>query len=133
MASNLFQSLEADDRLDKPLTVEDIQGLEIHHLIQNEETQESATKRIFKDNAIAAAQSIVNIALFSQSQALRLKAASYVVERTIGRIQDAPPESADAPIEALVARFQALAEGDDGSCGLDADSPVSSYSENPRS
>jgi len=51
----------------------------------------AATERIFKENAIVAAKSIVHLAVACTNERLRLDAAKYVVDRNLGRIGDTDP------------------------------------------
>lgn len=58
---------------------------------------------IFKRGVLGAAQTIVDLALMGSSERIRFQAATYVVERVMGRIQDNPPKSDDAPYDTLLA------------------------------
>jgi len=66
-----------------------------------EHTKESLAKSIFDQNAPIAAQAIAHLAQFSENEQVRFKAATYVVERCMGRLQDAPPLH-DDPLEAFL-------------------------------
>ena len=51
--------------------------------------------RVFRENAVPAAQSIVHLALYSGNESLRFRAAQYVIERNMGRVQDGQPVDND--------------------------------------
>lgn len=76
------------------------------------ESPESQTQRLFRENVVGAAYSIVDLALNSPSERLRLNAAQYVVERAIGRVQDNPPAPPVDPFTDLLA--QCVVEQEDG-------------------
>ena len=82
------------DPTSRPLTQRDLDVL-ITDAQRLEESPSVHTKRIFERNAMGAAQSIVNLALASTNDGVRLKAAQYVVDRTLGRVQDAKPVTID--------------------------------------
>lgn len=64
--------------------------------------QRSAARRIFVENAAIAAQSIVNIAIYSPSDRTRLEASRYVIERNLGRLGETT-EDIDDPLTSLMA------------------------------
>jgi hypothetical protein len=65
------------------------------------ETVEQHTRRVFQENAVRAAQEIVNLSQWATSERVRLDAAKYVTERVIGPVgKEAEGEEA-APWEDL--------------------------------
>lgn len=58
---------------------------------------------IFKQGVLGAARTIVDLALAGSSERIRFQAATYVVERVLGRVQDNPPKSDDEPMDELLA------------------------------
>jgi L-rhamnose isomerase len=54
-----------------------------------DELPEDRTRRLFKENADGAAMSIVHLAHHATNENVRLKAAQYVTDRVLGRLQDA--------------------------------------------
>ena len=64
--------------------------------------QVKTASRIFLENTAVAAQSIVHTALYSHNERLRLDAAKYVVERSMGKIGDTDPLSTKDPWEDLL-------------------------------
>lgn len=68
------------------------------------ETTAQMAQRLFAEHAVGATASICQMAIYGQSERIRLQAATYVVERVLGRVQDNPPKGADVdPYEALMA------------------------------
>ena len=67
-------------------------GLEPHQQAQ----------KIFAENAASAAMVIVHTARYGENERVRLQAAEYVVERTLGPVGSGTAE--EAPWEALLAR-----------------------------
>jgi len=53
--------------------------------------ERDTAERIFRENLAISAQAICHLASFSANERTRLQAAQYVVERNLGRLQDAPP------------------------------------------
>ena len=49
---------------------------------------EAQAERLFKEHLPTAVLTLVNLARAAQSEGVRLKAAQYVVERNLGRLQD---------------------------------------------
>lgn len=67
-----------------------------------EETAEEQALRVFKENLVVGAQAIVHLARYSANEKIRLQAATYVVERNMGRLQDVQPTRAEDPFKALI-------------------------------
>lgn len=65
-------------------------------------TVEMQAKRLFQENLIPSVLSIVNVALHSPNDKLRLQSAMYIVERNLGRIGDPLPDGAADPLEAML-------------------------------
>lgn len=64
---------------------------------------ESQTRNTLEQAAPLAAQTIVNIAMYSVNEKLRLEAARYIVDRNLGRIGDERMDSAkSSPLEELL-------------------------------
>lgn len=95
---------------DLPLT-ERIKLLEDETAL-TEESAETRAQRLFRENLVGAAYSIVDLALNSPSEKLRLSASTYVVERTMGRVQDNPPAPPADPFKELLA--QCVVEQENG-------------------
>lgn len=108
-----LQKLEHEDALDKPLTVEDIESLNFHSEQVRGENKQQGAHRIFQENAVAAAQTIVNLALFSKQEKVRLQAAQYVTDRAIGRIQDNPPAPAADPFTSFLEKMHSAKENNE--------------------
>jgi len=51
----------------------------------------AASERIFAENAVPAALSLVHLAVHSSNERIRLEASKYVVDRNLGRIGDTDP------------------------------------------
>jgi hemin uptake protein HemP len=66
------------------------------------ETDAQMAQRIFKEHAVLAAQAIVTIAVHGATERMQFQAATYVVDRVLGRIQDNPPKADADPYELLV-------------------------------
>lgn len=67
------------------------------------ESEVSQSTRLFRENAPAAVKTIIMLAKHGKSERTRLQAATYVVERILGRVQDNPPTNEDNPYDKLVA------------------------------
>lgn len=67
------------------VTDEEVQALrEEREVFSLDETQQA--EKIFKENLPAVAHSVVKLARTAQSEAVRLNAAKYVVDRNLGKI-----------------------------------------------
>lgn len=66
---------------------------------------EDIANQIFKDSLPVAAASIVHSAQFSTNEQTRLRAAQYVVERNLGRLQDTP-QLVDDPFDKFLKEMQ---------------------------
>lgn len=111
-----FPEYDEDDERFTKVTPQELKSLESERSTFDE-TETQMTNRIFRQNAIAAAQSVCKIALFGQSERLRLDAAKYVVERNLGRVQDQMFAPEDDPFMRLF--DDVLVDVDD-----DLDAPV---------
>lgn len=58
---------------------------------------------IFKRGVLGAAQTIVELAHAGSSERIRYQAATFVIERVLGRVQDNPPKDPDEPFDKLMA------------------------------
>jgi CHAT domain-containing protein len=67
---------------------EALNALEAERQAFQDEQPEDRTRRLFKENADGAAMSIVHLAHHAVNENVRLKAAIYVSDRVLGRIQD---------------------------------------------
>jgi hypothetical protein len=90
------------------------------------ETPEMQAKRIFKENLPLAAQSIAHTAAYSPNESVRLKAATYIVERNLGRLVDANALSTDDPFELLLADCVAELQPDGPLVAINTVSPLDS-------
>ena len=106
----LYRQLDGEGRLNEPLSVEDVENLVHQRHVVQEQTPEGAVSSIFRENAAAAAQTVVNIALFGKNERTRLAAAQYVVERVVGRVQDNPPVRVDDPFSEFLEKITSDAE-----------------------
>jgi hypothetical protein len=70
--------------------------------INPDETDEEMAKRLFRENLGMAVMSICHTAQHSANEKVRLDAAKYVVERNLGRLQDAQPNAVVDPFEKLM-------------------------------
>lgn len=88
---------------------EALSSLESERTKLEEITATDSAERIFRDALPLAAKSIVHLAAYSNNESLRFKAAVYVAERNLGRIQDAPPLTPpeDDPFTKLVKELAA--------------------------
>lgn len=77
------------------------------------ETTAKQGKRLFEENAPAAAKTIIMIAKHGANERTRLQAATYVIERVLGRVQDNPPEPEQSPYDALVGACVRFVNGDE--------------------
>lgn len=71
---------------------------------------EDQTRNHLQRAAPAAARSIINIALYSQTERLRLQAAQYIIDRNLGRIGEEKQSSQTNPLEDLLADVVQTAE-----------------------
>lgn len=98
----------SDEDLKAAMTLEkDVYGLGpgrgAHSTYSGEGTTDLA-RRLFKENAGAAANSIIQLAKHSSNENTRFKAASYVLERALGPVNMIKPnDSGDDPLMAMVA------------------------------
>jgi hypothetical protein len=68
------------------------------------------TRRIFQERAPQAAVTICKLALHSPNERVQLQAATYVVERLIGRLADDIPATESNPYEDLMREIMEYAE-----------------------
>lgn len=84
-----------------PLTKEQIAGLTLETELLHDGDPLEATKAIFVRALAAAAQTIVNAAVFSDDEKTRVAASRYIIDRVIGK--EAPTaEGKDSPMEKLI-------------------------------
>lgn len=84
-----------DDRENDPDYIDDetwvpeeaLQNLTLERQFRPSETPEEMAERILKENLPIAAQSVVQLAVHSKSERIRLDAARYVIERNLGRVE----------------------------------------------
>lgn len=106
---------QPEDRVYRPKSYEDWdidQAIE-DALTQNvllEESYETQTRNHLERAAPLAAQSIVQIALYSHDERRRLDAAKYIVDRQLGRIGEERNSSLQNPLEDLLAEVVQTAE-----------------------
>lgn len=73
------------------------------------ETDRSHAKRIFEVNAGAIAQGLVEVALYSNSDSIRLRASQYCIDRVLGNIASVSTgPSADDALMDLVKQFSGV-------------------------
>ncbi len=88
-----------------PLSDADVQSLstslEVERRIM-EETEGDQAKRIFQQYAPVAATQICRLAANASSERLKFQAATYVLDRAIGRLQDANLPENDDPLQNLI-------------------------------
>lgn len=68
----------------------------------------SLAKRLFKENAAAAAQSIIKTAIHGSTEKVRFDAAKYVLERALGPVSAAGKDEGDGELPPLEAAVQKL-------------------------
>lgn len=66
-------------------------------------TEVEQARQIFIRHAPVAATAICRIAAHSPSERMKFQAATYVLDRAMGRLQDAPPTNPQSPLDLLVA------------------------------
>lgn len=88
---------EAEQRLDEALRME--------RVTHSDESEEALTQRLFKENGARVAMGLVNIALKSPNERIRLDASKYVVDRVLGPLGK-ETYRAESPLEKLVAQMQ---------------------------
>jgi hypothetical protein len=73
------------------------------------DTYEQQAARLLQEALPGAVLAVTHIAQYSQDEALRFRAAAYVVDRNLGRITDRGVASDDTtdPLEAFAKRFEA--------------------------
>ena len=77
------------------------------------ESENQQAVRLFREHLISSTLSICNMAQHAVDERLRLKAATYVVERNLGRLGEAPPVSNKDPFEELLDEInRSRAEGE---------------------
>lgn len=60
------------------------------HLGDGASTSEQLAIKRIRDNAAFAADSIVYLAMHSENESIRFKAAQYILDRVMGRVTDTP-------------------------------------------
>jgi hypothetical protein len=75
-----------------------------------DETQAQTARRLMQENSPGAALSIIQIALYSPNDRLRLDASKYVIDRVLGRVGEDLNQGEDSPLEAALKRMQEAAE-----------------------
>lgn len=73
------------------------------------ETEEDQTRRLFRENAAVAAQSIIHLSVHSPNERTRLAAASYVVNRVLGMPGDDSFGQNGSPLEKLFKDLEKMA------------------------
>lgn len=68
----------------------------------------SLAKRLFKENAAAAAQSIIKTAIHGSTEKVRFDAAKYVLERALGPVSAVGKDEGDGELPPLEAAVQKL-------------------------
>jgi hypothetical protein len=87
---------------DEPDFEKQLKALQDERSVLGEDEQTQA-KRLFRENLIPSVLSICHTAMHSPNDALRFKAAQYVVERNLGLIgKPVAPEGAADPLEAML-------------------------------
>jgi hypothetical protein len=93
----------------RPLSPEDEQRLDealrMERIAHEDESEEALTQRLFKENGARVAMGLVNIALKSPNERIRLDASKYVVDRVLGPLGK-ETYRAESPLEALVKQMQ---------------------------
>lgn len=88
-----------------------LRALQMERDLSPSETQGELANRIFRENAPAAAASIVHTALHGTNERIRLDAAKYTVERLLGRVGDGNPSAAANPLDAFINALENAANG----------------------
>jgi hypothetical protein len=102
---------KAQPHLDEWIPERALEALRMERTVTpiNDESNEDLSRRIFRDNAPAAATSIVHIAIHGQNERTRLAAAQYVSDRVLGKPGD-DSFGADNPIKEFIADVVKKAE-----------------------
>jgi hypothetical protein len=77
----------------------------------NGDAAKKLAKRLFAENAAAAAQSIIKTAIHGSTEKVRFDAAKYVLERALGPTSQQPPGDGDAPLEAAMNELMGNTKG----------------------
>ena len=83
------------------ITKEDIEALKDESAALSE-SPESLADKLFKEALPEAVLILCKLAREAQSEGVQLKAATYVTERVLGRLQDANPTGMVDPLVAMV-------------------------------
>lgn len=86
-----------------------IEALSMERAASPSESLENLTARLFRENAPAAAMSIVHTALHGANERTRLDASKYVVERLLGKVGESNPVGAVNPLEAFLNGIEDMA------------------------
>ena len=93
------------------VTDEDLKALKEEQEIFSEDDEQQA-ERLFAANLTPAVLAITNLVRTAQSETIQLKAATYVVERNLGRLQDMNPNVAGDLIADIIAGITVEHEAD---------------------
>lgn len=85
-----------------------MESLKMERSVMASESEEDLAKRILRENAAHAAQSIVHVALHDANGRTRLAAAQYILERTLGPVNQEQPGQEDW-VEKLQEAMRAVA------------------------
>ena len=75
------------------VTDEAFDNLVMERVVNPAESAEELTMRLFREASPVATQGIIHLALKGASERVRFEAQKYIVDRTVGRIGDAKPDT----------------------------------------
>lgn len=104
----MSEEQEVDDRSWIPDAA--IEGLKMERDLHPEKSNIEFTRELFRQNAPAAAASIVHLAIHSPNEKVRSDNARYVIERVLGRPGEENPHGR-TPLEALMEGIISVDEG----------------------
>jgi hypothetical protein len=104
--------MREDDPRNSPdwLPDEAVEALNMDRSFHPEESLAETARRIYHENAPAAATSVVHIALYGSNERVRLAAAMYVTDRVLGRVGEDVNVGKDSPLDLMIKNMQKAAE-----------------------
>ncbi len=81
---------------------EALESMVMERSVHRNETNKKTATRLVEENAPLVAQSMIHLAIYSQSERIRLDAGKYLLDRTLGRIGEAPVAEESSPIRELI-------------------------------
>lgn len=66
------------------------EALDLEMKYHDDKTPEAVATQKLKNSAAYAADAIIHLAIYSENESIRLKAATYITDRVMGKITDQP-------------------------------------------